>query len=354
MRDVIDIQDEISHAIVDTLRVHLVKDVSLIKRHTSSPEAHSLYLRGRYFQEKRTPEGFAKSRQCFERALSADPQYALAFIGLAEFHWWNAFYGFQYPKEALASAKQAAIHALEIDDALPEGHALLGTMLGIGDCDWRAAGLSFQKALELDANSSYVLFRYASYYLWPQGRAEEAIASVERTLSVDPLWVLANYVLAYIVYARRQYDRAISHLRAVIEMEPTFYMAYCVLGLAYTQQGKHREAVDAIERACELVPGIPFALGMLAYGLGKAGKSEEANTIIEKLQEAGRHSYVPANSLMFGWAGLNDSHNVLAYTERSLDDRDPMTIMNLLQEPILDFVRADPRYAALLRKINLQ
>jgi eukaryotic-like serine/threonine-protein kinase len=354
MRDVLDIQDEISHAIVDTLRVHLAKDVSLIKRHTSSPEAHSLYLRGRYFQEKRTPEGFAKSRQCFERALAADPQYALAFIGLAEFHWQNAFYGFQYPREALAGAKEAAIRALEIDDALPEAHALLGTMLGIGDCDWRAAGLSFRKALELDANSSYVLFRYASYYLWPQGREEEAIASVERTLSVDPLWVLANYVLAYIVYARRQYDRAISHLLAVIEMEPTFYMAYCILGLAYTQQGKHREAVDALEKACELCSGSPFALGMLGYGLGKAGKSEEANTIIENLQEAGQHSYVPAKSLMFAWAGLNDPHNVLACAERSLDDRDPMTIMNLRQEPMLDFVRADPRYTALLRKINLQ
>ncbi len=353
MRDVLDIQDEISHAIVDTLRVHLEKDISLVKRHTSSPEAHSLYLRGRYFQEKRTPEGFAKARQCFERALTADPQYALAFIGLAEFHWQNAFYGFQYPKEPLAGAKQAVIRALEIDEALPEGHALLGTMLAIADCDWRAAGLAFQQALELDANSSYVLFRYANYYLWPQGRAEEAMASLERTLSVDPLWVLANYVLAYIIYARRQYDRAISHLLAVIEMEPTFYMAYCILGLAYTQQGKYREAVDALERACELCPGSPFALGMLAYSLGKAGKSEEANTIIEKLQEAGQHSYVPAKSLMFAWAGLNDPQNVLACAVRSLDDRDPMTIMNLLQEPMLDCVRADPGYQALLRKINL-
>jgi TolB-like protein/Tfp pilus assembly protein PilF len=323
MKDVLDIQDEISHAIVDTLRVHLAKDVSLIRRRTSSQEAYSLYLRGRYYQEKKTPEGYSKARQCFEQALAADPKYTLAFLGLAEFHWQNAFYGLQYPKDALAGAKEAAIRALEIDDALPEGHALLGTMLGIADCDWRAAGLSFQRALELDANLPYVLFRYANYYLWPQGRAEEAMALIERTLSFDPLWVLANWVLAYYVYARKQYDRAINHLHAVIEMEPTYYLSYCVLGLAYAQKGMQHEAIGALEKACD------------------------------KLNAVGQHSYVPANSLMFAWAGLNDPHNVLSWAEKSLDDRDPMTIMNLTQEPILDFVRSDPRYLSLLRKINL-
>lgn len=354
IEDVLDIQDEISHAIVDTLRVHLGKNISPVRRHTSSPEAYSLYLRGRYYQEKHTPEGYSKARQCFEQALAADPKYTLAFLGLAEFFWQNAFYGFQFPREALAGAKKAAIHALELDDALPEGHALLGTMLGIADCDWRAAGLAFQRALELDENSPYVLFRYANFYLWPQGRAEEATAFIERALSVDPLWVLANWVLAYYIYARKQFDRAISHLLAVIEMEPTFYLAYCVLGLAYAQQGMQYEAIGALEKACEFSPGNPFTVGMLAYGLGKAGKPEEARSLIEKLHAAEQHSYVPAKSLMFAWAGLNDLHNVLAWAERSLDDRDPMTIMNLMQEPILDFVRSDPRYYALLRKINLQ
>jgi eukaryotic-like serine/threonine-protein kinase len=354
MRDVLDIQDEISHAIVDTLRVHLTKDISLVKRHTSSPEAYSLFLRGRHYQEKHTPEGYSKAKQCFEQALVMDPQYTLAYLGLAEFHWQNAFYGFQYPKEALANAKQAAIRALEIDEALPEGHALLGTMLGIADCDWRAAGLAFQRALELDANSPYVLFRYANFYLWPQGRAAEATALIERILSVDPLWVLANWVLAYYVYARKQYDRAINHLHAVIEMEPTFYLAYCVLGLVYVQQGKQQEAIIALEKACVLSPRNPFTLGMLTYGMGKVGKSEEVMNLIQQLQEAAKHSYVPAKSFMFAWAGLDDLQNVLAYADKSLDERDPMTIMNMLQEPVLDFVRSDPRFPALLRKINLQ
>ena len=354
MRDVLDIQDEISHAIVDTLRVHLAKDTPLVRRHTSSPEAYSLYLRGRHYQEKKTPEGGAKARQCFEQALAADPKYAMAFLGLAEFHWQNAFYSFQYPREAIASAKQAAIRALEIDDTLAEGHALLGTLRGIADWDWQAAGQAFQRALQLDANSPSVLFRYANYYYWPQGRAEEATSMIERALSVDPLWVLANWVLGYYIYATRQYDRAIEHLLSVIEMDPAYYLAHCVLGLAYANKGMRQEAVGALEKACELFPQSPFTMGMLAYGLGKAGRSREAADMINRLRAAERDSYVPAKSLMFAWAGLNDPDNVLAWAEKSLDDRDPMMIMCLMHEPVLDIVRPDPRYQALLRKINLQ
>jgi serine/threonine protein kinase/tetratricopeptide (TPR) repeat protein len=354
MRDVLDIQDEISRAIVDTLRLQLAKDTTLVRRDMHSPEAYSLYLRGRYYHEKHTPEGYDKARQCYERALAADPEYALAFLGLADNYLQNAFYGFQYPKDALAGAKEAATRALEMDDSLPEGHALLGTMLGIADCDWRAAGLAFHRALELNPNSPNVIFRYANFYLWPQGRAEEATALIERTLSIDPLWVLANWVLAYYTYARRQYDRAIGQLLTVIEMEPAFYLAHCVLGLAYTQQRMPHEAIGALEKGCELCPGNPFTLGMLAYGLGKAGKSRDARDLIEKLCADGQHCYVPAKSLMFAWAGLDAPDDVLACAEKSLDDRDPMTIMNLIQEPILDFVRSDPRYSALLRKINLQ
>jgi serine/threonine-protein kinase len=354
MRDVLDIQDEIAHAIVDTLRVHLAKDIALVRRRTSSPEAYSLYLRGRHYQEKHTPEGYSKARQCFEQALAADSRFTLALLGLAEFHWQNAFYGFRYPKEALASAKEVAARALEIDDALAEGHAQLGTMLGIADCDWRAAGAAFQRALELDANSPYVLFRYANFYLWPQGQAEEAAALIERALSVDPLWVLAHWVLAYYIYARHQYRVAIDHLLAVIEMEPAFYLAHCVLGLTYAQQGNAHESVRSLEKACELSPGNPFTLGMLAYGLGKAARSQEAIAIIGKLLADAQHSYVPAKSLMFAYSGLDDAPSVLAWMEKSLDERDPMTIMNLNHEPTLDFVRSDPRYHSLLRKINLQ
>jgi tetratricopeptide (TPR) repeat protein len=198
-----------------------------------------------------------------------------------------------------------------------------------------------------------VLFRYANFYLWPQGRIEEATAVIERTLSVDPLWVLANWALAYYLYARRQFDPAIRRLHAVIEMEPSFYLAYSVLGLAQVQQGRLEEAVRTFEKACELCPGNDFTLGMLAYGLGRSGKLEETHKLIEKITATGKNTFMPAKSLMFAYAGLNDAPNTLAWAAQSLSDRDPMTVMLLIQDPVLDFIRSDPWYPALFRKINL-
>lgn len=354
MSDILDIQDDISQAIVETLRVRLVKDLSPVQRHTKNPEAYSMYLRGRYHQEKKTPEGYSKARQYFEQALEVDPNYAMAFLGLAEFYWQSSYYGFQYPKEALAGAKQATIRALELNDSLPEARALLGSLQGIADCDWQAAGASFQRALESDANSPYVLFRYANFYLWPQGRIEEATAAIERTLLIDPLWVLANWALAYYLYAKRQYDLAIRRLHAVIEMEPSFYLAYSVLGLAQIQQGRLEEAVRTLEKACVLCPDNDFTLGMLAYGLGRLGKTEETHKLIEQITATGMNAFMPAKSLMFAYAGLNDAPNTLAWAEQSLGDHDPMAVMLLIQDPVLDFIRPDPRYPALFRKINLR
>lgn len=354
MRDVLDIQDEIAHAIVDTLRVHLSGDVALVRRHTNNPEAYSLYLRGRHHQEKHTPDGYSKARQCFEQALEADSKFTLALLGLAEFYWQNAFYGFRNPREALSVAKETAGRALEIDDALAEAYAQMGTILGVADCNWRASGEAFQRALALDANSPYVLYRYANFYLWPKGHAEEAASLIERVLSVDPLWVYAHWVLAYYVYARRQYDNAIHQLLAVLEMDPESYLAYCVLGLVYAQQEMPEKSVGALNKACELSPDNPFTLGMLAYGLGKAGRTRETSDIIDKLTAASRSRYIPAKSMMFAYAGLNDGQGVLTWMERSLNDHDPMTIMLMAREPVLDFVRSDRRYQDILRKVNLQ
>jgi len=199
-----------------------------------------------------------------------------------------------------------------------------------------------------------VLYRYANFYLWPLGRQEEAISILERVLAFDPLSVVTHWVLAYFTYAQREYDRAIKHLLAIIDKEPAFYLAYCIMGLAYSNLGMQNESIDALNKAYEHSPGNPFVLGMLAYGLGKAGRVDETQRVMAEMQNAAKISYVPAKSLMFGWAGLGDIQNTLLCAEQSIDDRDPMAVMNLRHEPALDIVRDDPRFLALLRKINLQ
>jgi serine/threonine protein kinase len=353
MTDVFDIQDEISQAIVGTLRLRLIEGPAKVSRHPADFEAYSLYLKGRYFQEKRTPEGYTKAKACFDRALALDSKYALALLGLAEFYWLNAFYGFEYPRDALLRSKEATLRALAIDDTLPEAHAILGALLGMADCDWAAAERSFKRALELDPNSSYVLFRYANFYLRPNGRVEEAVQLLERTLEIDPLSVVTLWAMAYYQYSSRQYDRAVKHLLAVIDLEPSFYLAYCVMGLDYAQLGMEESSVAALEKAAELVPANSFTTGLLAYAKGRAGKTEETLRLIEKLRFQAERVYVPAKSLMFAYAGIGDWSSVLDWAEKSVDDRDPMSIMNLLMEPTLDPVRSHPRYVQIFRKMNL-
>jgi eukaryotic-like serine/threonine-protein kinase len=353
LTDVFAIQDEISQAIVETLRLQLIKEPSQGSRHPVDFEAYSIYLKGRYFQEKRTPEGLAKAKSCFEQALARDSTYALALLGLAENHWLNAFYGFQYPKDSLRRSKEVAIRALEIDGRLPEAHAILGALLGLSDCDWEAADRSFQRGLELDADSPYVLFRYANFYLRPTGRLDEAVKLIERTLSLDPLSVLTLWTQAYYVYSSKQYERAIKHLLAIIDLEPAFYLAYCVMGLAYAQLGMEENALAALQKANDLCGGKPFTVGLLAYGVGKAGKREEAQILIERLHQQMEQSYVPAKALMFAYAGIEDWPRVLDWAEKSVEDRDPMSIMNLMMEPTLDAIRPHPRYAAIFRNMNL-
>ncbi len=354
MTDVFAIQDEISQAIVATLRLHLAKDAAPAKRHTASPEVYTLYLRGRHYQEKRTPDGYAKARQCFEQALAEDARYAPAFLGLAEFYWQNALYGFQYPREALAKGKDATIRALEIDDALPEAHAMLGALLAMSEFDWPGADRAFGRALELDPNSPYVLLRYANYFLWPLERLDEATAALERSLTIDPLSVATNWVLGYYMYSRRLHDRALRHLQAVIELEPAFYPAHSVMGLAYIQMRMHEEAIRSLQKGRDVCEGHPLPIGMLAYGLGKFGRTDEAIRLIDQLEQRALGSYVPAKSLMFAWAGIDNWDRALAWADKAVDaERDPMTVMNLRTEPLFDPVHSDPRYQALLRKLNI-
>ena len=165
--------------------------------------------------------------------------------------------------------------------------------------------------------------------------------------------MLTLWTQAYYVYSNQQYDRAIKLLLAVIDLEPAFYLAYCVMGLGYAQLGMEENALAALQKASDLCGGKPFTVGLLAYGLGKTGKRKEAQILIEKLQLQTDQSYVPAKALMFAYAGIEDWPRVLDWAEKSVEDRDPMSIMNLMMEPTLDAIRSHPRYTAIFRKMNL-
>ncbi len=225
MTDVFAIQDDICQAIVGKLRVELAPDHTLVKRYTENLEAYNLYLKGRYQLFKFTAEGFAKAKEHYDQAIASDPNYALAWQGLADFYHHLGFFGYMPPKAAHAQAEQAARKALELDALLAEAHATMGVLRAC-EYDWKGAGLAFGRALQLDPTSGHVWAWYDYYYLVPMRRLDEAVAASERAAELDPLSAFSQWRLGYRYYLTRQWDRAIAQCRHVLELDPHYAWAH--------------------------------------------------------------------------------------------------------------------------------
>jgi serine/threonine-protein kinase len=351
--DVFAIQDEISQAIVDKLRVQLAPGQPLLKRYTDNLGAYNLYLKGRYYLDKLSREALAKSKEFFEQAIETDPIYALAYCGIAEFYWVSGHMGFLGLNDAMPRSKSAALKALDLDDTLAEAHAALGRLLGTHDFDWEGAEREFKRALELNPGSPIARDGYAFFFLRPTGQLEEATAEVERALERDPLSVLFNIHLGYLFYARRQYDHAIEQFRNTIEIDPNHYVAHWLLGVTYAQKGMFEDAVAARGRALELSGRAPIMMGTLGYGYAAMGWSGEAQKLLAELKELAQKIYVPAISIAWIYIGLREMDRALEWLEKAVEERDPM-IAGLGVEPFYDSLHSYPRFHALLRKMRLR
>jgi TolB-like protein len=239
MTDVFEIQDEISQAIVANLKVKLESQTGsgglaggaagvdaahpvkpLVKRYTENLDAYNLYLKGRFELYKTTREGLDASKKMFEEAIRLDPNYALAFDGLAYSWYQEGFLGFVAPKEAMPKAKAAVRRAIELDETVAEAHATLGVILALYDWDWAGAQRELIRSIELNGSSPVCRDLYAFYYLRPVGRLEEAIGETQQALSLDPLSVLFRVHLAFLFYLQNKYEHSIAQFRKVLEMSP--------------------------------------------------------------------------------------------------------------------------------------
>jgi serine/threonine-protein kinase len=352
MTDVFAIQDEISQAIVDNLRVRLVSDRPLVKRYTDNLEAYNLYLKGRYCLYKGVPAELAKGKEFFERAIALDPDYSLAHLGIAEFHCWGAYWGYLLPHQAMPKAKSAVLEALSRDDTLAEAHALLGVLRGHYDFDWKGAERQFLRARELDPASPTVRARYAFYFLRPVNRLEEAAAELQRALELDPLSLFFQYNLGYVLHLQRQFDRAIEVLENAIAFDPNFYLAYWILGVTYGAKGMYDQSIAAHQKGAALSARSPLTLAAMGANHGLAGRKPEARKLLEELQERAKTAYVPAFCFAWVYIGLGEEDTAFDYLERTVEERTPL-IVHLVNEPAYDRVRGNPRFQALLRKMNL-
>jgi non-specific serine/threonine protein kinase len=358
MTDVFAIQDEISQAIVGKLRVRLTGDRPLVKRYTENLAAYDLCLKARHHILRMTQEGREAGRRYCEQAIALDPNYALAHVVLAEMCLWSAFWGSTYPRDALASAKSAALAALALDDTIADAHSALGTVLGCAEFNWPGAEREFGRALELNPSSAAVRYDYAwcyaMWFLYPLGRLEQAQAEMRLALELDPLDPFYNALLGYLLHSAGQFEPAVAQLSRAIDLDPTFFFPYWFLSSIYALHGQFDKAIAAGEKANELSGRHALTLGVLGSCYGRAGRTAQARQILEELTARRRSTYVPSTALAWAYYGVGALDESLEWTARGIEDRDPTVVTALRSAPVFRGLHAHPAYRALLRTMNLE
>lgn len=354
MTDIFAIQDEVSQAIVEKLRVRLAGDRQLVKRYTENLAAYDLCLKAHYNISKLTEAGREAGRRICEQAIALDPNYAPAYVVLFESYLGSAYWGFMDPREAFPRAKSAALEALRIDGTIAEAHSALGAVLAAGEYDWLGAEREFRRAKELSPSSAVARYYYGMLFLMPLGRVEQAMTEIRRAVELDPLDPFINSLLGWVIHVTRQFDSAIAQLQHTIDLDPTFFFPYWYLSLTYTLTGRLDEAIVAAEKAKELSGGNAVMLGWLGRVYGLAGRAAEARQLLGELEVRCRSGYVPPSAIAMIHRGLGDLEKGLEWWKKGIEEHDQVLLTSLRTEPSYDDLRSHPAYQALLREMNLE
>jgi serine/threonine-protein kinase len=351
LADLILVQEEITQRITIGLRLKLTdaETRQLAKRYTENTAAYQLYLKGRYFFMQFTPEGISKGLDHFHQAIALDPGYALAYAGIG---YVNAVASSQYqePHEAMLRARQASLRALELDETLPEAHFALALVKWWADWNWPAAEAGFRRTLELNPNNATMRAVYSDF-LSTQERFTEAMVHAQRAQELEPLSIYVNSVLAKVYYNARQYDRALIAYRQTLELDPDSTRIQRGLGRVLLQQGKYAEAIAALRQAIAREPH-PYFISDLGRAYAVAGRHAEARQMMAQLQQMAQRRYVSPVYIAKVYAGLGETDQALAMLDRAFQEHSDQ-LTELRVDPAFDRLRANPRFAELLRRIGL-
>jgi TolB-like protein/DNA-binding winged helix-turn-helix (wHTH) protein/Flp pilus assembly protein TadD len=354
VRDLLGLQSQVARAIADEIRVNLTpqQQASLKTDKVVDPEAYEDYLKGRYFWNKRTEAGLDKSLDYFQRAIRKDPDYSLAYAGLADSYTMLAAgeYAVLSPAEAVPKAKAAAEKALQLDNALAEAHATLGYLIWSFDWDWQRAESEYQQAIAL--NPSYATaHHWYSIYLVEVGHFDEAVAEIRKAEALDPLSLIIHSDDGWILYNARRYDEAIEQLSKALEFDPTFASTHWTLGLAYGGKGMSQKAIGEFQKAVELSGSGTVYQAALGREYAVTGEREKALEILERLSDQSKHRYVLPDGPAYIYTALGDHDRALELLAQAYSQRtDVMTLLKV--EPRLDALRSDPRFMELLRRVS--
>jgi eukaryotic-like serine/threonine-protein kinase len=357
--DIIGLQDELSRDISENLRLRLTGEEKkqLTKRYTENPDAYRLYWKGRYLWNKRRPEDVREAIRNFQQAIELDPNYALAYTGLADCYILGNLLQLS-PKGAMPIAAEAARKALSIDNNLAEAHTSLAKIKTSFEWDWTGAESEFRKAIEL--NPGYATaHQWYGVYLSEVGRHDEALAARSRAQELDPLSLSIRTGLCRAYYWARRYDESLQHLHPTLEKDPQYADTHWSFGLVYEQKKMMPEAIDAFQKAIDLSrtaefpEGKPEMIAALGHAYAIFGKRAEAEKILDQLNELiTRQRYVSPYSMALVYAGLNDKDKAFAWLERAYNERDEAFI-HLKVDPRLDPLRADARFNNWLALLKL-
>jgi len=355
LADMVALREEIPREMASALRMRLTgaEEKRLTKTYTTNPEAYQNYLKGRYWLNKRTGDGFNKSIEYFQQAIAKDSTYALAYSGLSDAYNSLADFGLVSAKDGYLRAKDAALKALELDDTLAEAHSALALIKSSYDWDRSGADREVRRAIEL--NPGYLdAHRLHAVVLWQTGRLDEAIAETKRTLELDPLSLQNNPTLGIEFFLARQYDQAIEQEGKVLELDPNFILAYYFRGVSYVKKSMYTEAMGQFEKGISISPANIVALTGLGYGYAVTGKRVEAQKVLDKMNDISKQKHVSAVFMSKIYAGLQDKEKAFEWLEKAYEDRSIVSVGFVKTNPMFDPLRSDPRFIDLLRRTNLQ
>ena len=360
--DILSVQDEISRSISSKLQLRLTgaDEEKLAKRYTTDAEAYELYLKGRYFWNKRGEAGLRNGIKYFQEAEQKDPNYALAYSGLADSYALLCDIGVVAPSTQMPQAKAAAQKALDIDPTLAEGHTSRGFIKLAYDWDWLGAEADLKRGLELNPKYPTAHQWYASY-LVQMGKFDRAKEEIEQAQQLDPLSPIISSNAGLYSYFEHRYDDAIVQYQKTLEIDPTFWVAHHYLGLAYAKKGLSEQAIDELrnslhspgpgplkEGAVEDEPEIAASLG---YAYGLAGKRAEAEAILNRLRALAQQRYVSGLYFAIVYTGLGDKNRAIEYLNKAFVDRHPGLVL-IRVDPIFDNLRSDKRFQELIARFE--
>jgi len=356
LRDVMDVQSDVTQAIARQVQVKLTPQESarLAQARPLNPEAHEAYLKGLYFWNKFSVDSVQKSVAFYQQALEKDSKYAEAYSGLAASYGILGNFGVLTSVEAYAKAKAAVAKALQTDDTLSHAHGQLGFFLMFFDRDWTGADREFRRAIELNPSNANAHQGYSAYFL-THGRFDAGLAEIRRARELDPLSLVINVDLGYTLYCARRYDESLEQLRKTLEMDASFAPTHWALQQVYEAKGMFREAHEHNLKSANLVQMHPDVLAQLKRAYEKGGWIARQKKQIELLAEVWKKEKVPvpAYRMAEAYTRLGMKDLAIEWMERAADDRF-YRVVYLKVDPKFDSLRTEPRFQALLRRLGLE